>query len=97
VRGVNINHQDLEDFLFENTAVNDFKAEALESQDGNDVFKLSIEARRGVDEDQLRAAVTEETKIKFELTPEVEFLEVGTLAKEFETSVKAPRFVDRRG
>ena len=37
------------------------------------------------------------TKARFELTPEVEFLAVGTLAKEFETSVKAPRFTDRRG
>jgi phenylacetate-CoA ligase len=97
VRGVNINHQDFEDFLFENAAVMDFKAEALESQDGNDVFMLSIEARRGADEDQLRVAVMDGTKTRFELTPEVEFLAVGALAKEFETSVKAPRFTDRRG
>ena len=97
VRGVNINHQDFEDFLFENGAVMDFKAEALESEDGNDVFKLSIEARRGADENQVRLAVMAGTKARFELTPEVEFLAVGTLAKEFETSVKAPRFTDRRG
>jgi len=97
VRGVNINHQDFEDFLFENGAVMDFKAEALESEDGNDVFKLSIEARRGADENQVRLAVMDGTKARFELTPEVGFLAVGTLAKEFETSVKAPRFTDRRG
>jgi phenylacetate-CoA ligase len=97
VRGININHQDFEDFLFENTAVMDFKAEALESQDGNDVFRLSIEARRGADEVGLKAAVMDGTKTRFELTPEVEFLSVGTLAKEFETSVKAPRFTDKRG
>ena len=97
VRGVNINHQDFEDFLFENAAVMDFKAEALESESGNDVFKLSIEARRGADENQVRVAVMDGTKARFELTPEVEFLAVGTLAKEFETSVKAPRFTDRRG
>ncbi len=97
VRGVNINHQDFEDFLFENAGVMDFKAEALESQDGNDVFKLSIEARRGADEDMLKSQVTDGTKARFELTPDVEFLRVGTLAKEFETSVKAPRFTDKRG
>jgi len=30
-------------------------------------------------------------------TPEVTLLERGTIAKEFETNVKAPRFVDKRG
>ena len=33
---------------------------------------------------------------QFELTPQVVVLETGTLAKEFEASVKMPRFVDRR-
>ncbi len=36
------------------------------------------------------------TKATFEVTPEVVVLERGTLAREFEASVKAPRFVDRR-
>ncbi len=53
---------------------------------------LMVGVRRG-----LVAAVMDGTKVRFELTPEVEFLAVGTLAKEFETSVKAPRFTDRRG
>jgi len=97
VRGININHQEFEDFLFENTAVMDFKAEALESEDGNDVFKVSIEARRAADVAALRIAVLDGTKDRFELTPEVEFLAVGTLANEFESSVKAPRFMDKRG
>ena len=51
-----------------------------------------VGVRRG-----LVVAVMDGTKARFELTPEVEFLAVGTLAKEFETSVKAPRFTDRRG
>ncbi len=33
----------------------------------------------------------------FEVTPEIEFLEPGTLGKEFEASIKAARFVDKRG
>ena len=33
----------------------------------------------------------------FEVTPEITFLEHGTLGKEFEASIKAARFVDRRG
>lgn len=32
-----------------------------------------------------------------ELQPEVAILETGTLAREFEASVKAPRILDRRG
>jgi phenylacetate-CoA ligase len=35
-------------------------------------------------------------KKTFELTPEIVVLEGGALAKEFEKSVKAPRFLDRR-
>jgi hypothetical protein len=35
-------------------------------------------------------------KQKFEQTCVVEILETGTLAREFEKSVKAPRFIDRR-
>ena len=31
VRGVNLNHQEFEDFMFDNHAVNDFKAEAIET------------------------------------------------------------------
>jgi phenylacetate-CoA ligase len=41
---------------------------------------------------ELAAAV----RARFELTPAVEVLETGTLARELEKSVKAPRFVDRR-
>jgi phenylacetate-CoA ligase len=52
--------------------------------------------RRGVDPttaaERLRVAVHE----RFELTPHIVVVETGTLAKEFEASVKTPRFVDRR-
>ena len=33
----------------------------------------------------------------FQVTPQVTLLPRGTIAKEFEANVKAPRFVDRRG
>ena len=35
-------------------------------------------------------------KATFEVTPQVDVLETGTLAKAFESSIKAPRFVDER-
>ncbi|MBM3486264.1 MAG: phenylacetate--CoA ligase family protein [Alphaproteobacteria bacterium] len=97
VRGVNINHQEFEDFLFANTAVNDFKAEAMADAKGIDGLRLSVEIKRGADSAATTAAIVAATKATFELTPEVVVIAVGTLAKEFESSVKAPRFVDTRG
>ena len=44
----------------------------------------------------LTQKITENIKNTFEITPRVSILERGSLAKEFESSVKAPRFVDRR-
>jgi hypothetical protein len=33
---------------------------------------------------------------RFELTPQIVVVETGSLAREFEASVKMPRFADRR-
>lgn len=97
VRGVNINHQEFEDFLFANPAVNDFKADAIADDRGIDGLRLSVELKRGADAAAAVAAIVADTKRVFELTPDVTIIPVGTLAKEFESSVKAPRFTDKRG
>lgn len=96
IRGVNINHQEFEDFLFDIPSVNDFKAELVTGDDGTDQFSLSIEVRPGSDADAVAEEVTGRTKTTFEVTPGITVLELGTLAKEFESSVKAPRFADKR-
>ena len=96
VRGVNVNHQEFEDFMFAHHEVNDFKLELVSDPGGLDVLRLSVELRRGADADAAAREVRERTKATFEVTPEVAVLETGTLAAEFENSVKAPRFVDRR-
>jgi len=95
VRGVNLGHQDLEDFMFRHLEVADFRAEALNEGD-NDVLRLSIEVRRGVDGARLCEKLASEVKQKFELSAQLVCLETGTLAREFEANVKAARFVDRR-
>jgi phenylacetate-CoA ligase len=41
--------------------------------------------------------VIEAMKQTFQVTPEVSLLPRGTIAKEFEANIKAPRFVDKRG
>jgi phenylacetate-CoA ligase len=96
VRGININHPELEDFMFRDPAVNDFKCELL-APGGNDVLRLAIEVKRGAEGGTVAAALSQRVKETFEVTPEVVVLETGTLAREFEASVKAPRFADRRG
>ena len=96
VRGVNVNHQEFEDFMFEIPTVNDFKAELLTDAGGLDIFRVSVEMRRDGDAEALPVEVAGRVKQVFEVSPEIEVLETGTLAREFEKSVKAPRFTDRR-
>lgn len=96
VRGVNVNHQEFEDFMFEDQQINDFKVEILTGEDGLDIFELSVELKRGAEPDAAVTDILERTKRTFEVTPRVVTLETGVLAAEFAASVKAPRFVDRR-
>jgi len=95
VRGVNLGHQDLEDFMFRHVEIGDFRAEVL-NEGGNDILRLSIEIRRGADRESIAQALAGKIKEAFELAPQVVVLETGTLAREFEANVKAARFLDRR-
>ena len=95
VRGINIDHSEFEDFMFRSREVADFKAEVVNAG-GLDDFVLSIEVSQGSDQTTVAASLAERTKKEFALTPRINLLERGTLAREFESSVKAPRFVDRR-
>jgi phenylacetate-CoA ligase len=92
VRGVNINHADLEDTLFRDPQVVDFRAEVTASESGNDVLHLYVEMRLERSE-----RIIEAIKSTFEVTPKVTLLPRGTIAREFEAAVKPPRFVDKRG
>jgi phenylacetate-CoA ligase len=95
IRGINLNHAEFEDFMFRNVEVADFKAELVAPSD-LEVLLVSIEARPGTDANAVAAEVRQSVKDTFGLTPEIAMLETGTLAKEFESSVKTPRFIDRR-
>ncbi len=96
VRGVNLNHQEFEDFMFEIEPLNDFKAEVLTMADGSESFALSIEIRPDSNPDIVTSDIAERVRKIFEVRPDITVVEPGDLAREFETSVKAPRFVDRR-
>jgi phenylacetate-CoA ligase len=95
IRGINVNHAELEDFMFRMPAVNDFKVELVTVAD-RELLKLMVEIKRGLDQAGVTGKIAEDVRATFELRPEVEVLPMGTLAKEFEGSVKAPRFLDRR-
>jgi phenylacetate-CoA ligase len=95
VRGVNLNHSEFEDFIFRNREVGDFKAE-LVSENDLDTLVVSIEVRSAVDPAAASKAMQTAVRDKFGVTPRVVVLDTGTLAREFEGSVKMPRFADRR-
>lgn len=95
VRGINIGHAEFEDFMFATDAVNDFKCELLSVGD-LDCMRVSIELARGSDAGRVVGALLPAIKRGFEVTAELVVLEPGTLAREFESSVKAPRFADKR-
>jgi phenylacetate-CoA ligase len=96
VRGINLGHQDLEDFLFRHIEVGDFRAEALNEGD-NDFLRISIELRRGSDHEAVVSRLMREMRENFEMVPQIVILDAGTLAREFEANIKAARFIDRRG
>jgi phenylacetate-CoA ligase len=95
VRGINLGHQDLEDFLFRRAEIGDFRAEAVNEGD-NDCLRLLVELRRGVEAHRFLEELKKAFRNAFELVPELVVLETGTLAREFEANIKASRFVDRR-
>ncbi len=95
IRGINIDHGEFEDFMFRMTAINDFKCEAV-TVGALDQLRVSVEIRRGADAAAAVAEVEREIKRMFEISPQVMMLEVGTLAREFESSIKAPRIRDLR-
>ena len=77
--------------MFRDADVVDFRAEVT-NQGGNDLLQLHVETRTGGAE-----GIAEMIRQTFQVTPQLTLLARGTLAREFEANVKAPRFVDKRG
>ena len=95
IKGINIGHGEFEDLLFRQRAINDFKCEAV-TEKSEDVLRVFVELKRGSDARAAMAELSNAIRGTFELTAEIVPIELGTLAKEFEASIKAPRIVDRR-
>jgi phenylacetate-CoA ligase len=91
VRGINIGHGEFEDFMFAVREVADFRCEVT-SDGGVDQFVVIVELREGTVAEKLERSI----KSTFEITPTLRSVPHGTIAREFESSVKAPRFLDKR-
>jgi phenylacetate-CoA ligase len=96
VRGININHPDLEDLMFFEPDISEFRAEVY-NDGGLDVLHLLIELKRGVFEDTATARVISKVRQTFQVTPTITVRPTGSIAREFEANVKAARFIDKRG
>lgn len=96
VRGININHADFEDFMHRRLDITDFKVE-VEETDTLDTMRVSIEVSDPAQADGPVAALRDDVRKTFELTPEIAVLETGTLEKELQSQVKQQRFIDKRG
>lgn len=97
VRGVNVNHAEFEDEMFRVDSLADFQAVLETDADtGLEALRLRIESGRGVDAAEVAARVAAVVKSRFDVSPLVEAVVAGTLSAEFEKSLKAPRFVDKR-
>jgi phenylacetate-CoA ligase len=77
--------------MFRDPDVVDFRAEVY-NEGGNDVLHLHVETRTGA-----AGRIAAMIRQTFEVAPEITLLARGTLAREFEANVKAPRFLDKRG
>ena len=95
LHGVELNHVELEQFMFAQESIADFRAEADE-EDGLDVLRLQIEIQRDLDPLACSDALRSAFKARFELVPSVEVLVGGTLTRNFEAAPDSPRFADRR-
>ena len=91
VRGINIGHGELEDHMFATPEVADFRCE-ITSDGGLDQFVVIVELRDSAVLEKLERGI----KSKFEVTPVLRCVAPGTIAREFESAVKAPRFLDKR-
>lgn len=96
IRGVNINHAEFEDFIFAMPPINDFQAVLVTDASDLETLNVRIEVRRGEDAGAIAESLATRVKSTFEVSPRIEVLEIGTLARLFESSIKAPRFVDDR-
>jgi phenylacetate-CoA ligase len=74
--------------MFSSREVADFRCEVI-NEGGLDQLVVYVELRGEAD-------LERSIKARFEVTPLIREVPPGSIAREFESSVKAPRFLDKR-
>jgi len=95
IRGVNISHAELEELLFRNAVLADFRCEAVTIED-EDSLRILTELKRGADPELAVRQLRDQVKRAFEISAQVIVIPSGTLASQFESTIKAARMIDRR-
>ena len=90
VKGVNLNHLEVEEALYRVPDLRDFRVTVT----GDD--RLKVEVEPGGRGDDVREAVERLFVGQFSLRPDVVIQERGTIARSLEGQIKAQRFVDER-
>lgn len=96
IRGVNVNHAEFEDFIFGDADINDFQGVMMTDDSDLETLEVRVEVKRGIDPAPVAERLQAAIKQTFEVRSRIRILESGALAKAFESSLKAPRFVDER-
>jgi phenylacetate-CoA ligase len=91
VKGVNLNHAEVEDGLYQIPVLADFRV-SVTAEERLLVEVEGPEPRR----EELAAAVEQLFLARFGLSCDVAFVERGMIARSLENQIKAQRFVDRR-
>lgn len=96
IKGVNVNHGELEDFLLAASGVADYRVvlRTVDAEREELLIELEVEAEAPP---ETTAEVERAVCLKFGVGTRVESVARGTHARRFEGAVKAQRFVDERG
>lgn len=95
IRGVNVNHRELEDLLLANPDVADYRV--IARMDGDrEVMEIEVEPALRANSLIVSEAVKAEVGHTFGLVPTITITPMGLIAAELQTQVKQTRVFDRR-
>lgn len=95
IRGININHQELEDVLLAPVEISDYRATAL-IEGERELLRIEVEPAGPTPADKAIAAARMAVERAFGIAPVVVAVPAGTIARELQAQVKPTRIVDRR-
>ncbi|MGI9018501.1 MAG: phenylacetate--CoA ligase family protein [Euzebya sp.] len=95
VRGVNINHNDLEDALLSNDDIADFMV-TVATTESTDEILIEVETGPATDQQAAQETIRDVITSRFEVRPRVVMVDRGTVATRLEREIKQVRVRDLR-